>query len=333
MKPYDLRRHSRLLATILVIGAIAAVSLGADRPSAGQPHAQQPGGALDGRGLLAEDPTARSEAIPDPASGRGRTSGSHQRVRLAAADGAIPPEAQFFLPGGQVIKGRDAVGDLFKSFVRPVSEGGLCGLKFETETSFPVGDTINVQWVARASFLAEPYRGADAYVTRDGLMMAQVTTFDAARSRRSRRPLDRRLACAAVRAVLDRRHPTACGILHSCVPPVRERRMLGEVSTDSSTQEVSMRSALGVIVVIGALAVVPAAAQKDQTWKGAISDSNCNGKHPAGEHDGGKMTDVECTNVCMKKGAKYLSCQKARSTSSPIRSRERLRVTPASRSS
>jgi len=61
-----------------------------------------------------------------------------------------------------------------------------------------------------------------------------------------------------------------------------------------------------VIVVIGAFAVVPAAAQKDQTWKGAISDSMCNGKHSAGEHDGKKMTDAECTKVCMNKGAKYV---------------------------
>jgi len=67
-----------------------------------------------------------------------------------------------------------------------------------------------------------------------------------------------------------------------------------------------MRSALGVIVVIGAFAVVPAAAQKDQTWKGAISDSKCNGKHPPGEHDGKGMTDAECTKVCMNKGAKYV---------------------------
>jgi len=29
-----------------------------------------------------------------------------------------------------------------------------------------------------ADFLAEPYRGGDAYVTRDGLMYVQVTTFD-----------------------------------------------------------------------------------------------------------------------------------------------------------
>ena len=172
MKPYDLR--PRLLATVLVIGVIAPVSLGADRPSAGQPDAQQP--------------AARSMAAPLPALKRFQTPQAVVDEHLAAINACdwqrlmaqYPPEAQFFLPGGQVIKGRDAVGDLFKSFVRPVSEGGLCGLKFETENSFPVGDTINVQWVARASFLAEPYRGADAYVTKDGLMMAQVTTFDGA---------------------------------------------------------------------------------------------------------------------------------------------------------
>ena len=91
-----------------------------------------------------------------------------------------PPEVQFFLPGGQVVKGREAVGELFRNFVKPVKDGGLCGLKFDTENSFTVGDTINVQWRATAPFLAEPYRGADAYVTKDGLMWAQVTTFDGA---------------------------------------------------------------------------------------------------------------------------------------------------------
>jgi hypothetical protein len=82
--------------------------------------------------------------------------------------------------------------------------------------------------------------------------------------------------------------------------------MLGAGFLQFFTQEVSMRSALGVIVVIGAFAVVPAAAQKDQTWKGAISDSKCNGKHPEGEHDGKKMTAAECTKVCLTKGAKYV---------------------------
>lgn len=91
-----------------------------------------------------------------------------------------PPEVQFFLPGGQVVKGREAVGELFRGFVKPVKEGGLCGLKFTSDHAFAVGDTINVQWTATASFLAEPYKGADAYETKDGLMWAQVTTFDGA---------------------------------------------------------------------------------------------------------------------------------------------------------
>jgi hypothetical protein len=34
------------------------------------------------------------------------------------------------------------------------------------------------QWVATAPFLAEPYRGSDAYITHDGYMKAMVSTFD-----------------------------------------------------------------------------------------------------------------------------------------------------------
>jgi hypothetical protein len=67
-----------------------------------------------------------------------------------------------------------------------------------------------------------------------------------------------------------------------------------------------MKAIFGAALVIAALAIVPAAAQKEQTWKGAISDSNCNAKHPAGEHEGKKMTDTDCTNVCVKKGAKFV---------------------------
>jgi ketosteroid isomerase-like protein len=89
-----------------------------------------------------------------------------------------PPDVELFLPGGQVVKGRREVGDLFEGFVKPLKDGGLCGLTFESEHVQIVGDTVNVQWRAHADFLAAPYRGADAYVTQDGLMRAQVTTFD-----------------------------------------------------------------------------------------------------------------------------------------------------------
>ena len=67
-----------------------------------------------------------------------------------------------------------------------------------------------------------------------------------------------------------------------------------------------MRSALGVLIVVGVFAVFSVAARAEQTWKGAISDSNSNCKHQAGEHDGKKMTDADCTAVCIKKGAKYV---------------------------
>jgi hypothetical protein len=89
-----------------------------------------------------------------------------------------PTDAEILLPGGDVMKGREKVGEMFQGFVKAPKDGGLCGLTFKPEHVFAVGTTVNVQWVATAPFLTEPYRGADAYVTRDGLMAAQVTTFD-----------------------------------------------------------------------------------------------------------------------------------------------------------
>jgi len=53
-------------------------------------------------------------------------------------------------------------------------------LHFTVEGSMPIGDTFAAQWVATARFLAEPYRGSDAYITHDGYMQAMVTTFDGA---------------------------------------------------------------------------------------------------------------------------------------------------------
>ncbi len=89
-----------------------------------------------------------------------------------------PPEVQIHLPNGEFVVGNQAVGKMFADFCRPVKKGGLKGLQFTTLHTFTVGDTVNVQWVADADFLAKPYKGADAYVTKDGFMYAQVTTFD-----------------------------------------------------------------------------------------------------------------------------------------------------------
>ena len=95
-----------------------------------------------------------------------------------------PADVEIFLPGGVVIKGKPAVGEMFRGFVKPVKEGGLCGLTFTSEHTIIVGSTVNVQWRATAEFLAAPYLGADAYETKDGLLQAQVTTFDGAQLKR-----------------------------------------------------------------------------------------------------------------------------------------------------
>ena len=91
-----------------------------------------------------------------------------------------PNDVEIHLPDGVVIKGREKVGDLFAGFCKARPDG-LKGLKFSSVSSFKVGNTLNVMWSAEADFLSEPYKGSDAYVTRDGLMAAQVTTFDGAK--------------------------------------------------------------------------------------------------------------------------------------------------------
>ena len=91
----------------------------------------------------------------------------------------FPDNVEFFSPNGAVVRGRQALGEMFAKVVKPPSQGGTCGLKITPEHIFVVGDTINVQWRAEAPFLTKTYRGADAYETHDGFMAAQVTTFDA----------------------------------------------------------------------------------------------------------------------------------------------------------
>ena len=84
-----------------------------------------------------------------------------------------PRQAEVHLSDGNVVKGRDALRQLFTDFVKPYEDGGLCGLTFTPEKSFKVNGTLNVQWRAEAPFLAETYRGSDAYVTKRGLMYAR----------------------------------------------------------------------------------------------------------------------------------------------------------------
>lgn len=88
-----------------------------------------------------------------------------------------PDDAEVHLDHGNVVRGREAIGELFAGFVLPVADGGLCGITFTEESRLEVTGAQNVQWVAEADFLAEPYRGSDAYVSEGQYMDAMVSTF------------------------------------------------------------------------------------------------------------------------------------------------------------
>ena len=61
-----------------------------------------------------------------------------------------------------------------------------------------------------------------------------------------------------------------------------------------------------VVMCLAAAAMMSAPALAADTLKGRISDAMCNAKHMAGEHDGKKTTDRECTEKCISGGAKYV---------------------------
>jgi hypothetical protein len=84
----------------------------------------------------------------------------------------------FLSKDGAIVKGREAIGQMFSKALQPHSAGGVCGIKLTPEQTIVVGNTVNVVWRADAPFLAEPYRGSEAFETRNGLLVAQVTTWD-----------------------------------------------------------------------------------------------------------------------------------------------------------
>ena len=70
-----------------------------------------------------------------------------------------------------------------------------------------------------------------------------------------------------------------------------------------------MKIALNVLTAIALLGGSAFAAEK--TWVGSISDSKCGAKHMAGEH-GAKMSNRDCTEACVKGGAKYVFASKGK---------------------
>src|ERR1700731_1155602 len=89
-----------------------------------------------------------------------------------------PDDAQIHVLNGTVITGRKAIGDLFAGFCKDSKDGGLNGINFKVVQSTLIGNTFATHWVATAPFLAEPYNGSDAFITKDGFFQSMGTTFD-----------------------------------------------------------------------------------------------------------------------------------------------------------
>src|ERR1700730_14404361 len=81
------------------------------------------------------------------------------------------------------------------------------------------------------------------------------------------------------------------------MPKPRPRRM------DAVLRWRTEMKRLMIVATIALLA--PGAFAASGTWTGEISDSMCGAAHKAAQH-GGKMTDTECAEACVKAGAKYV---------------------------
>ena len=147
---------------IVVLGTVAGVSVASQGAASGVPASN-----AHGEVRLVRQPTPEAVVAEHVAALNGCNVD-----RLMAQ---YPSTIAILLPGGVTAEGRTDVRALFEGFC-----AGLSGIRFEAIESWTVGKTINVQWVATAPFLAEPYYGADAYETHAGLLELQVSTFDAA---------------------------------------------------------------------------------------------------------------------------------------------------------
>lgn len=87
-------------------------------------------------------------------------------------------DIEFLSKDGGIVKGRQAIGQMFKKALQLPAGGGQCGMKLIPEHTVVVGDTVNVVWRVEAPFFAAPYRGSEAFETRNGLLVLQVTTWD-----------------------------------------------------------------------------------------------------------------------------------------------------------
>ncbi len=89
--------------------------------------------------------------------------------------------AKLFFPDGAVVTGKAALQKLYDGFVKPVANGGLCGLRAKAVDSFRSGRSIFVKFEVTAPFLAQTYFSTDGYIFKGDRIASEVSTFDASK--------------------------------------------------------------------------------------------------------------------------------------------------------
>ena len=90
-------------------------------------------------------------------------------------------DAVLFFPDGVVVTGTAALQSLYNGFVKPHSQGGLCGLLATPVQEFERGHTVFVKFSVTAPFLAAPYFSTDGYIFENGKIASEMSTFDASK--------------------------------------------------------------------------------------------------------------------------------------------------------
>lgn len=149
-------------------------------------------------GLLALAGTAAVAAVAVPnVAAREQRSGQHRTPTVSQAvtahikavqdcnaralvDG-YSTNAKVFFPDGAVVSGRRALQDVYDNFVKPREQGGYCGIRIAAVNQFRGGRTVFIKFRVTAPYLAEPYFSTDGYVISRGLIVSEVSTFDASK--------------------------------------------------------------------------------------------------------------------------------------------------------
>jgi len=90
-------------------------------------------------------------------------------------------DAVLFFPDGVVVSGTAALQSVYNGFVKPHSQGGLCGLLATPVQEFQRDHTVFVKFSVTAPFLAAPYFSTDGYIIENGKIASELSTFDASK--------------------------------------------------------------------------------------------------------------------------------------------------------